>query len=171
VGGRKVGVMKPQTARTLHAGDFDGPAAAGRHLRIRRGAAQRSRTQVWVQRLGKTVSAHASGDVSRSHVFGMEVWPIDQPPASPCCRRCRATPAVAWATRAGAPGGGTERMNRRHPWERAAGVPSRPTCLKNDQMDWPEPTRKLAQQAVEAGKGFVLCHCWRQPDWPWWYQV
>ena len=110
--------------------------------------------------------------------FGMEIWPIDQPanfaallPPQPPPQRSGAPPAAG----RGALGGGTERDEPPdYPWEPSGGRPhpGYDVLVLNDQMDWPENTRTLARQAVDAGRGFVLLHhsLGDNQDWPWWYE-
>jgi hypothetical protein len=111
--------------------------------------------------------------------FGMEVWPIDQPasfaallPTPPAPTAARPVPAAGGR---GAVGGGTERDEPPdYPWEPSGGRPhpGYDVLVLNDQMNWPAPTRDLAKQAVDAGRGFVILHhaLGDNQDWPWWYQ-
>jgi hypothetical protein len=157
-------------------------AGAAALLHPARGAAQKiAKTQVWVQLTtgGKPYPPTLQEMFLDPVFFGMEVWPIDQPasfaallPAPPAPTPAR---GVAPTQGRGALGGGTERDEPPdYPWEPSGGRPhpGYDVLVLNDQMDWPEPTRKLAQQAVEAGKGFVLLHhsLGDNQDWPWWYQ-
>ena len=61
-----------------------------------------------------------------------------------------------------------------YPWEPSGGRPhpGYDVLVLNDQMNWPEATRTLARQAVEAGRGFVVLHhaLGDNQDWPWWYE-
>ncbi len=110
--------------------------------------------------------------------FGMEVWPIDQPASFAALLPAAAPPqrsGGAPATGRGALGGGTERDEPPdYPWEPSGGRPhpGYDVLVLNDQMNWPENTRALAQKAVEAGRGFVLLHhsLGDNQDWPWWYE-
>lgn len=139
-----------------------------------------AKTQVWVQLTtgGKPYPPTFQQMFLDPIFFGMEIWPIDQPasfaalmPAAPPPQRSGAPPAAG----RGALGGGTERDEPPdYPWEPSGGRPhpGYDVLVLNDQMDWPENTRKLAQQAVEAGRGFVLLHhsLGDNQDWPWWYE-
>ena len=142
------------------------------------------KTQVWVQLTsgGKPYPPTLQEMFLDPIFFGMEIWPIDQPasfaallPASAQPQRAGAPPAAAPAGGRGAVGGGTERDEPPdYPWEPSGGRPhpGYDVLVLNDQMNWPEATRALAKQAVEAGRGFVLLHhsLGDNQDWPWWYQ-
>ena len=138
------------------------------------------KTQVWVQLTtgGKPYPPTLQQMFLDPMFFGMEVWPIDQPanfaallPPQPAPQRSGAPPAAG----RGALGGGTERDEPPdYPWEPSGGRPhpGYDVLVLNDQMNWPENTRTLARQAVEAGRGFVLLHhsLGDNQDWPWWYE-
>ena len=139
-----------------------------------------AKTQVWVQLTtgGKPYPPTLQQMFLDPIFFGMEVWPIDQPanfaellpPAAPAPQRSGAPAAGR-----GALGGGTERDEPPdYPWEPSGGRPhpGYDVLVLNDQMNWPEATRALAHQAVEAGRGFVLLHhsLGDNQDWPWWYE-
>ena len=143
-------------------------------------AQQIAKTQVWVQLTtgGKPYPPTLQQMFLDPIFFGMEVWPIDQPasfaallpPAAPAPQRSGAPGAGR-----GALGGGTERDEPPdYPWEPSGGRPhpGYDVLVLNDQMNWPEATRTLARQAVEAGRGFVLLHhsLGDNQDWPWWYE-
>lgn len=149
-----------------------------------RNAAQRfPKTEVWVQLTtgGKPYPPSLQDMFLDPMFFGMEIWPIDQPanfaalvPASMQPQARGAAPPPAQSGR-GAVGGGTERVEPSdYPWEPSGGRPhpGYDVVVLNDQMNWPETTRALARQAVEAGRGFVLLHhsLGDNQDWPWWYQ-
>ena len=109
--------------------------------------------------------------------FGMEIWPIDQPASFAALLPTPPQPQRSGAPAAGrgALGGGTERDEPPdYPWEPSGGRPhpGYDVLVLNDQMNWPEATRALARQAVEAGRGFVLLHhsLGDNQDWPWWYE-
>ena len=128
----------------------------------------------------KAVSADVSGDVSRSRCFSAWRSGLSISPRASrlCCRprQHRRLRAACLPTQGrGAVGGGTERDEPPdYPWEPSGGRPhpGYDVLVLNDQMDWPEATRELARQAVEAGQGFVLLHhsLGDNQDWPWWYQ-
>jgi hypothetical protein len=138
-----------------------------------------AKTQVWVQLTtgGKPYPPSFQQMFLDPIFFGMEIWPIDQPasfaalaPAAPAPQRSGAPAAGR-----GALGGGTERDEPAdYPWEPSGGRPhpGYDVLVLNDQMNWPENTRTLARQAVEAGRGFVLLHysLGDNQDWPWWYE-
>ena len=157
-------------------------AGAAALLHPARGAAQKiTKTQVWVQLTtgGKPYPPTLQEMFLDPMFFGMEIWPIDQPASFAALLPAPPAPppaaGVAPTQGRGALGGGTERDEPPdYPWEPSGGRPhpGYDVLVLNDQMDWPEPTRKLAQQAVEAGKGFVLLHhsLGDNQDWPWWYQ-
>ena len=145
-------------------------------------AAQKiTKTQVWVQLTtgGKPYPPTLQEMFLDPIFFGMEIWPIDQPasfaallPKPPAPTPARGVPPTQGR---GAVGGGTERDEPPdYPWEPSGGRPhpGYDVLVLNDQMEWPEGTRDLARQAVEAGKGFVLLHhsLGDNKDWPWWYQ-
>ena len=146
-------------------------------------AAQRfPKTEVWVQLTtgGKPYPPSLQDMFLDPMFFGMEIWPIDQPAnfaalvpqsAQPPARMTVPAPQ----TGRGAVGGGTERIEPHdYPWEPSGGRPhpGYDVLVLNDQMNWPETTRALVRQAVEAGRGFVLLHhsLGDNQDWPWWYQ-
>ena len=138
------------------------------------------KTQVWVQLTtgGKPYPPTLQQMFLDPIFFGMEIWPIDQPanfaallPPQPPPQRSGAPPAAG----RGALGGGTERDEPPdYPWEPSGGRPhpGYDVLVLNDQMDWPENTRTIARQAVDAGRGFVLLHhsLGDNQDWPWWYE-
>ncbi len=145
-------------------------------------AAQKiTKTQVWVQLTtgGKPYPPTLQEMFLDPIFFGMEIWPIDQPasfaallPTPPAPTPARGVPPTQGR---GAVGGGTDRDEPPdYPWEPSGGRPhpGYDVLVLNDQMEWPETTRTLARQAVEAGKGFVLLHhsLGDNQDWPWWYQ-
>ena len=139
-----------------------------------------TKTQVWVQLTtgGKPYPPTLQQMFLDPIFFGMEIWPIDQPanfaallPAAAPPPRSGGAPAAG----RGALGGGTERDEPPdYPWEPSGGRPhpGYDVLVLNDQMNWPENTRALAQKAVEAGRGFVLLHhsLGDNQDWPWWYE-
>jgi hypothetical protein len=138
-----------------------------------------TKTQVWVQLTtgGKPYPPTLQEMFLDPMFFGMEVWPIDQP-----ANFAALLPSPVQPQRSGAPptgrgalGGGTERNEPPdYPWEPSGGRPhpGYDVLVLNDQMNWPEPTRALARQAVEAGRGFVVLHhaLGDNQDWPWWYE-
>ena len=156
-------------------------AGAGALLSPARSDAQRiTKTRVWVQLTtgGKPYPPTLQEMFLDPIFFGMEIWPIDQPASFaallPTPPPPTPTPAAAGGGR-GAVGGGTERDEPPdYPWEPSGGRPhpGYDVLVLNDQMNWPQATRDLAKQAVEAGRGFVLLHhsLGDNQDWPWWYQ-
>ena len=145
-------------------------AGAAAFLRPARGAAQKmTKTQVWVQLTtgGKPYPPTFQEMFLDPMFFGMEIWPIDQPasfaallPAAPAPPPAR---GVAPTQGRGALGGGTERDEPPdYPWEPSGGRPhpGYDVLVLNDQMEWPEATRNLARQAVEAGRGCDMHHRW-----------
>ncbi len=144
-----------------------------------------TKTQVWVQLTtgGKPYPPTLQEMFLDPMFFGMEIWPLDQPasfaallPPSQQPQRGAGQPARGVpAGGRGAVGGGTERDEPPDfPWDPSGGRPhpGYDVLVLNDQMNWPEATRALARQAVEAGRGFVLLHhsLGDNQDWPWWYQ-
>lgn len=143
-----------------------------------------SKTQVWVQLTsgGKPYPPTLQEMFLDPMFFGMEIWPIDQPASFaallPPAQQPQRAGGAATPTPAGgrgAVGGGTERNEPPdYPWEPSGGRPhpGYDVLVLNDQMNWPEATRALAKQAVEAGRGFVLLHhsLGDNQDWPWRYQ-
>jgi hypothetical protein len=160
---------------------FGAAAGAGALLSPSRSDAQKiTKTRVWVQLTtgGRPYPPTLQEMFLDPMFFGMEIWPIDQPASFaallPTPPPPTATPAPPGGGR-GAVGGGTERDEPPdYPWEPSGGRPhpGYDVLVLNDQMNWPEPTRALAKQAVEAGRGFVLLHhsLGDNQDWPWWYQ-
>lgn len=157
-----------------------GAAGAAAVLAAARVDAQKvTKTQVWVQLTtgGKAYPPTLQEMFLDPMFFGMEVWPIDQPASLAAF-----APTVAQPQRSGSPaagrgalGGGTERDEPPdYPWEPSGGRPhpGYDVLVLNDQMNWPDATRALARQAVEAGRGFVLLHhsLGDNQDWPWWYE-
>ena len=160
------------------------------------------KTDVWVQlTTGGKAYPPTLQEMFLDPIFiGINVWPIDQPasfaallPSNAAAATGargggRGAAATAPPTTVAAPappggpgpgrgagGGGTERLEPAdYPWEPSGGRPhpGYDVLVLNDQMDWPEATRALAKQAVEAGRGFVLLHhaLGDNQDWPWWYQ-
>jgi hypothetical protein len=142
------------------------------------------KTQVWVQLTsgGKPYPPTLQQMFLDPIFFGMEIWPIDQPasfaallPAAQQPQRAGGAPTPVPAGGRGAVGGGTERNEPPdYPWEPSGGRPhpGYDVLVLNDQMNWPDATRAMAKQAVEAGRGFVLLHhsLGDNQDWPWWYQ-
>jgi hypothetical protein len=143
-------------------------------------AAQKvTKTQVWVQLTtgGKPYPPTLQEMFLDPMFFGMEIWPIDHPanfaallPAPPVPSR-----GGAPAAGRGALGGGTERDEPPdYPWEPSGGRPhpGYDVLVLNDQLNWPEATRTIARQAVEAGRGLILLHhsLGDNQDWPWWYE-
>jgi hypothetical protein len=110
----------------------------------------------------------------------MEVWPIDQPASFaallPQNAGDRGSTTRSVQSGRGATGGGATKHEEPpdYPWEPSGGRPhpGYDVLVLNDQMNWPEETRKLAQQAVEAKRGIVVLHhaLGDNQDWPWWYQ-
>ena len=158
-----------------------GAAGATALLAAKRSHAQAvTKTQVWVQLTtgGKPYPPTLQQMFLDPIFFGMEIWPIDQPasfaallPAAAPPQRSGGAPAAG----RGALGGGTERDEPPdYPWEPSGGRPhpGYDVLVLNDQMNWPEKARALAQKAVEAGRGFVLLHhsLGDNQDWPWWYE-
>jgi hypothetical protein len=139
-----------------------------------------TKTQVWVQLTtgGKPYPPSLQQMFLDPIFFGMEIWPIDQPASFAALLPQTAPPQRSGAPPAagrGALGGGTERDEPPdYPWEPSGGRPhpGYDVLVLNDQMNWPENTRALAQKAVEAGRGFVLLHhaLGDNQDWPWWYE-
>ena len=138
-----------------------------------------TKTQVWVQLTtgGKPYPPSFQQMFLDPIFFGMEIWPIDQPASFAALAPAAAAPQRSGAPAAGrgALGGGTERDEPPdYPWEPSGGRPhpGYDVLVLNDQMNWPENTRTLARQAVEAGRGFVLLHyaLGDNQDWPWWYE-
>ena len=163
--------------------DFLAVGAAGATALLARrdtSAQPQLKTQVWVQLTtgGKPYPPTLQQMFLDPIFFGMEIWPIDQPanfaallPPQPPPQRSGAPPAAG----RGALGGGTERDEPPdYPWEPSGGRPhpGYDVLVLNDQMDWPENTRTIARQAVDAGRGFVLLHhsLGDNQDWPWWYE-
>ena len=156
-------------------------AGAGALLSPARSDAQKiTKTRVWVQLTtgGKPYPPTLQEMFLDPMFFGIEIWPIDQPASFaallPTPPPPTATPAPPGGGR-GAVGGGTERDEPPdYPWEPSGGRPhpGYDVLVLNDQMNWPEATRALAKQAVEAGRGFVLLHhsLGDNQDWAWWYQ-
>lgn len=157
-----------------------GAAGAAAVLAAARVDAQKvAKTQVWVQLTtgGKAYPPSLQEMFLDPMFFGMEVWPIDQPASFAAL-----APAAAQPRRGGSPaagrgalGGGTERDEPPdYPWEPSGGRPhpGYDVLVLNDQLNWPDATRSLARQAVEAGRGFVLLHhsLGDNQDWPWWYE-
>jgi len=137
------------------------------------------KTQVWVQVTtgGKPYPPTFQEMFLDPMFFGMEIWPIDHPASFAALLPTPPAPAPAGPPKVGrgAVGGGTERDEPPdYPWEPSGGRPhpGYDVLVLNDQMNWPETTRNLAKQAVEAGRGFVLLHhsLGDNQDWPWWYQ-
>ena len=138
-----------------------------------------TKTQVWVQLTtgGKPYPPTLQEMFLDPMFFGIEVWPIDQP-----ANFAALLPTVTQPQRSGSPaagrgalGGGTERDEPPdYPWEPSGGRPhpGYDVLVLNDQMNWPDATRSLARQAVDAGRGFVLLHhsLGDNQDWPWWYE-
>ena len=139
-----------------------------------------TKTQVWVQLTtgGKPYPPSLQQMFLDPIFFGMEIWPIDQPASFAALLPQTAPPQRSGAPPAagrGALGGGTERDEPPdYPWEPSGGRPhpGYDVLVLNDQMNWPENTRALAQKAIEAGRGFVLLHhsLGDNQDWPWWYE-
>jgi len=138
-----------------------------------------TKTQVWVQLTtgGKPYPPTLQEMFLDPMFFGMEIWPIDQPASFAALLPAPVQPQRSGAPAAGrgALGGGTERDEPPdYPWEPSGGRPhpGYDVLVLNDQMNWPEATRSLARQAVEAGRGFVLLHhsLGDNQDWPWWYE-
>jgi hypothetical protein len=145
-------------------------------------AKQFSKTKVWVQLTGggKAYPPSLQEMFLDPMFIEMEIWPIDQPASFaallPQNVGDRGSTTVSQRTGRGATGGGaTEREEPPdYPWEPSGGRPhpGYDVLVLNDQMNWPADTRKMAQQAVEAGRGFVILHhaLGDNQDWPWWYQ-
>ncbi|MGE0404817.1 MAG: ThuA domain-containing protein [Candidatus Korobacteraceae bacterium] len=146
-------------------------------------AEQFPKWQLWVQLTGggKPYPATLQEMFLDPMFLEMEVWPIDQPASYAALvpqtsAGPGAAPTAPVRTGRGATGGApTEREEPKdYPWEPSGGRPhpGYDVMVLNDQWDWPEATRKLAQQAVEAKRGFVLLHhsLGDNQDWPWWYQ-
>ena len=143
------------------------------------GAQAVTKTQVWVQLTtgGKPYPPTLQEMFLDPMFFGMEIWPIDQP-----ANFAALLPTPPQPARSGGSCRRKRRAWRRHRTRRAARLPvgasgGRPhpgydVLVLNDQMNWPEATRALARQAVEAGRGFVLLHhsLGDNQDWPWWYE-
>jgi hypothetical protein len=138
-----------------------------------------TKTQVWVQLTtgGKPYPPTLQEMFLDPMFFGMEIWPIDQPASFAALLPAPVQPQGSGAPAAGrgALGGGTQRDEPPdYPWEPSGGRPhpGYDVLVLNDQMNWPEATRSLARQAVEAGRGFVLLHhsLGDNQDWPWWYE-
>lgn len=157
-----------------------GAAGAAAVLAAARVDAQKvAKTQVWVQLTtgGKAYPPSLQEMFLDPMFFGMEVWPIDQPASFAALAPPAAQPRRGGSPAAGrgALGGGTERDEPPdYPWEPSGGRPhpGYDVLVLNDQMNWPDATRSLARQAVEAGRGFVLLHhsLGDNQDWPWWYE-
>jgi hypothetical protein len=142
-------------------------------------AQKETKTQVWVQLTtgGKPYPPTLQEMFLDPMFFGMEIWPIDQPASFAALLPSAVQPQRSGAPAAGrgALGGGTERDEPPdYPWEPSGGRPhpGYDVLVLNDQMNWPEATRVLARQSVEAGRGFVLLHhsLGDNQDWPWWYE-
>ena len=159
VGGRKAGLMKITTRTLASRRRFLGATAAAgaaAFLRPARGAAQKiTKTQVWVQLTtgGKPYPPTFQEMFLDPMFFGMEIWPIDQPasfaalqPAPPATAACA---AAFLRRRAGARSVAAPSVTNRRTirGNRAAGarIPATTSLCLNDQMDWPEATRNLAQ--------------------------
>ena len=176
--------MNEQTSRRRFFASGVAGAAALLMPRVT-GAQKVTKTQVWVQLTtgGKPYPPTLQEMFLDPMFFGMEIWPIDQPASfvallPPDQQPQRGGPPPARGVPAGgrgAVGGGTERDEPPdYPWEPSGGRPhpGYDVLVLNDQMNWPEATRTLAQKAVEAGRGFVLLHhsLGDNQDWPWWYE-
>ena len=187
--------------KTQQTSTADSPVSVSRRRFLRLGAAGAPtvlspavaggqafpKTDVWVQLTtgGKPYPPSLQEMFLDPMFIGQQIWPIDQPanfaallPQSGQAAG-RGTAAAGRAgqptTGRGAVGGGTERLEPPdYPWEPSGGRPhpGYDVLVLNDQMNWPEATRDLAKQAVEAGRGFVLLHhsLGDNQDWPWWYQ-
>ena len=157
-----------------------------------------AKTELWVQLTtgGKPYPPSLQDMFLDPMFIGMEIWPIDQPasfnallpPAPPAAPPAATPPPAASAPAptaptppgapgpgAGALGGGTERLEPNdYPWEPSGGRPhpGYDVLVLNDQMNWPEPQRAVARQAIEAGRGLVVLHhaLGDNQDWPWWYE-
>ncbi len=112
-----------------------------------------------------------------------EIWPIDHPTNfNALVPRDESAPARSTAMQPsptsprGATGGAPTLRDEPadYPWEPSGGRPhpGYDVLLLNDQIEWPADARKIARQAVELGRGFVLLHysLGDNQDWPWWYQ-
>jgi hypothetical protein len=140
------------------------------------------KTEVWVQLTtgGKAYPPTLQEMFLDPMFFGQEIWPIDQPASfAALLPQSLATPArggrAGQSAGRGAVGGGTARIEPAdYPWEPSGGRPhpGYDVLVLNDQMNWPEDTRNIAKQAVEAGRGFVLLHhsLGDNQDWRWWYE-
>ena len=168
-----------RSRRTFLTAGAAGAAAILAHTHAR--AQSAPKTQVWVQLTtgGKAYPPTLQQMFLDPMFFGMEIWPIDQPANFAALLPSQAPPQRGGtpppAAGRGALGGGTERDEPPdYPWEPSGGRPhpGYDVLVLNDQMNWPENTRTLARQAVDAGRGFVLLHhsLGDNQDWPWWYE-
>jgi len=145
-------------------------------------ATQFEKYKVWVQLTtgGKAYPPSLQQMFLDPMFIEMEVWPIDEPASFaallPQNAGDRGSTTRSVASGRGATGGGATKHEEPpdYPWEPSGGRPhpGYDVLVLNDQMNWPEETRKLAQQAVEAKRGIVVLHhaLGDNQDWPWWYQ-
>jgi len=154
-------------------------AAVAAHSAV---AATEMKTLVWVQLTtgGRPYRASFQEMFLDPMFIETEVWPIDHPtafnalvPATPPSAGSAAPPAPS---RRGAVGGAPTLRDEPadYPWEPSGGRPhpGYDVLVLNDQIEWSEDARRIVQQAVDLGRGFVLIHnsLGDNQTWPWWYQ-